>query len=94
MEARPKYRLGKVKSKYHILDILSYSDYQGAAGSLLFQSSSTLRELLKQNIDIFKKYMMSIDYLEIDDKSQLLDKGLTQYKSLRIICHDLTHEDI
>lgn len=37
---------------------------------------------------------MSIDFLEIDDKSKLLDKELTQYKSLRIVCSDLTYEDI
>ena len=49
---RPKFLLGKLKSKYHILDILGYSDYFDDACDKLKYSCRTLRKLLTENYSI------------------------------------------
>ncbi len=48
-----KYQLGKIKSKYMIFDILSYSGNREEAGLLLLSGSRRLRRLLSQEFPIF-----------------------------------------
>ena len=45
--AEYRFRLGKIKSKYLILDILGFAKYRDQAGNILFKSSKMLRRLLE-----------------------------------------------
>ena len=45
-------KLGKIKNKYHVIDILSYSYITSDACYLLFTSSTTLRSILLSNFKI------------------------------------------
>ena len=45
----PKFRLGKILSKYLIIDIISYSGFLESATQLLSQSSVSLKRLLIEN---------------------------------------------
>jgi hypothetical protein len=45
-------KLGKIKNKYHVIDILSYSYITSDACYLLFTSSTTLRSILLSNFRI------------------------------------------
>jgi hypothetical protein len=47
------YRLGKITSKYIILDILGHSYHREEAGKLLMATSSTLRRLLEREFSLF-----------------------------------------
>ena len=64
------YELGKIKSKYIILDILGFSDCIQFASDLLLRSSRTLRRLLQYNYSIAKNYLTSLDSLTISASSQ------------------------
>jgi len=44
-------KFGKIKNKYHIIDILSYAYYFADKCYLLFTSSRTLRSILLSNYD-------------------------------------------
>ena len=60
-----KYRLGKLKNKYLILEILSYSFHAGAAAKLLHDSSSNLRYLFTKNYEAFKNIITNFETLLI-----------------------------
>ena len=47
------YRLGKLCSKYLILEVIGFSDYRDQAGTLLMGASGTLRRLLQREFSIF-----------------------------------------
>ena len=67
LKISPKYRLGKSTNKYHILDILSYSFFKQKGFSYIFQTSTTFRQLLKENFNaallIFEDALSHIDSL-------------------------------
>jgi hypothetical protein len=46
---KPKYRLGRVTNKYHILEILFFSFYRQRGFKHLFKASRSLRQLLIEN---------------------------------------------
>jgi hypothetical protein len=46
------YRLGKIKSKYLILDVIFSAFYQKKGFSYLFQGSRSLRYLLIKNYEV------------------------------------------
>ena len=52
MEA--KYRLGKVKNKYIILDIFFSAYLREKGQALLHTVSKNFRQLLKENLQVFK----------------------------------------
>ena len=54
----PKYRLNRIKNKYHIMDILSYAfGTYGEAAYYLHSSSVDLRTLLIENKASVAKHM-------------------------------------
>ena len=60
-----KFTLGKLHSKYHILDILSYSLPRQEAVSLLQQLSHSFRLLLNENLTLLLQIMPELDIIEI-----------------------------
>ena len=52
-----KFTLGKLHSKYHILDILSYSLPRQEAVSMLQQLSHSFRVLLNENLQLITKLL-------------------------------------
>ena len=45
----PKYLLGRITNKYIIMDIMFYSFFKRRGINQLFQTSSSFRQLLKEN---------------------------------------------
>jgi hypothetical protein len=60
-----KFTLGKLHSKYHILDILSYSLPRQEAVSMLQQLSRSFRLLLNENLTLLMQIMPELNILEI-----------------------------
>ena len=63
MEAiQPKYRLGKINSKFLILDIVFYSFFRQKGLNYLFKGSKKFRTLMRENYKAAK--FMSEDALD------------------------------
>jgi hypothetical protein len=48
-----KYRLGKIRGKYLILEVLKYGMLSDFAAVLLWRCDRTFREMLVENYDVF-----------------------------------------
>jgi hypothetical protein len=59
-----KYSLGRVHSKYLILEILSYRSYQRQVGLMLHLTSRAMRKLVTENFDAFK----SITVIDVNEE--------------------------
>ena len=74
----PKYRLGKIKSKYLILEILAFSNFIGNASSLLYDSCRTRRALLVGNPQVATRILgpgepVSLEFFtHTEERSELL----------------------
>lgn len=78
------FRLGKIKSKYLILEMLSYAEHSGSAAKLLHDSSTNLRRLFCQNYGAFSNIMSAFKTIEITKFSELLCSQLIRGKYLSI----------
>lgn len=66
-DSAKSYRLGKILSKYIILDIMSYSLTLPAIIELIGKSSYNYRRLLIENIKVLRNYQTICDKtIEID----------------------------
>ena len=55
-----KYRLGKIKSKYLILEVLSFAEFSDQAALFLHKSCKTLRLLIKENYRVFIRILINL----------------------------------
>ena len=62
---KPKFTLGKMKSKYLMIEMLSYSGYNYSAIPLLYSSSKNLRQLYNENKMIIFRILPVNDNCEI-----------------------------
>lgn len=64
MEALPtaRFKLGKLVSKHHIIEVLSYSHYQEDASFTLYTVNRSLRALLIENHKLIEKFDSCIVY--------------------------------
>lgn len=60
------FRVGKIKSKYLILEILSYAHFDFKAVGYFFHSSSNLRALILQNPHIAMKILAKAETLVLN----------------------------
>jgi hypothetical protein len=67
-----KYRLGKIKNKYLILEVLSFAEHTGQAAHLLFSSCKILRLLIKENYGAFINILKKFETINIRTFSELL----------------------
>ena len=88
------YTLGKLHSKYLILDILGLAGERLFAKALLFTSSHNLRSLLIKNYKILHYSVKDKLLFEITSKSQLLYPQLLFNRRLSIYCNDDICEDL
>jgi hypothetical protein len=83
---RPKYRVGKVKSKYLILEIFSYTHAKFDLCDVLWQLSTSLRELIVANFRLLPDLRFAAEHYIDLGKNTLLDP--------RLILQDLTNTQL
>lgn len=54
---QPIFRMGKIKSKYHILDLLSHAGYSNELAALMFYCSKSFRMLITRNPRLFLRFI-------------------------------------
>jgi hypothetical protein len=79
-----KYKLGKIKNKYLILEVLSFAGHTGQIAHLLYSSCKNLRLLIKDNYGIFINILKKFEAITISTFSGLLCKNYIQGKYLNI----------
>jgi hypothetical protein len=82
---QPMYRLGKIKSKFLILDIIFLSFFRKNGLTYLFQGCKKFRKLLKENYKAAK--FMSIEALkDFEDRvsQSLLHRNKVPYKTSKV----------
>ena len=75
----PKYQFGKIKSKYLITEVITYSGYRDELYHILFETSTKLRQLLIQEYQLIKMSACLIEggpYFKVD-KYGLITNALT-----------------
>ncbi len=77
-----KYRFGKIKNKYLILEILSFSGHSGQAAIMLYNSCRSMRQLIKENYRAFINILKKFEQININNFSELLCKNYIQGKYL------------
>ena len=85
------YTLGKLHSKYLILDILAFAGDRLSSKILLSTSSHNLRSLLIKNYQLFNDSVEDQQLLELTSFSQLLYPQLLLNKRLSVV-DDYDHE--
>ena len=73
----PKYNLSKIKTKYLILDILSFSGYRDIALLMLYGGSRKLRQMLIQDYQIFLQYTLPQVEVKLRINNGFILNGLT-----------------
>jgi hypothetical protein len=79
-----KYKFGKLKNKYLILEVLSFAGHTGEIAHLLYNSCLNLRLLVKDNYGVFKNILKRFETIKIGTFSDLLCKDYIKEKYLII----------
>jgi hypothetical protein len=94
----PRYRLGKITNKYHILEIISHSFFRQRVFTYLQRASRSFRQLLRENFKAAE--FMSVDALshlsELPSRKSYITVG-AYFMQASLIClggHDRFYAEV